>query len=490
MPMGDSVCYIRHLNETASARSGAQLEGPADWPQYQGNAQHLGYNPTDVTTPPLSFRWSRKLIDGPISPVAIVGTRVVATPWQPWPSEPSGAYLWCFDIVSGDTLWWGAFGGAVHMSQATYEGGLVYAAMETSWYYVAAVEIDSGNLVWMSPYRAQINHSLAVTVYEGRAFVPGNTYGGMHAFDALTGEELWRMRYVDEDEWTPAVYLDRTYAYQARRLYINDVATGDSILYFRPDTLATRDDGQGNSPLLDTTNMLLYLTEDSGLFALDVSGDPKVVWKHKDEGIYFRVMPVLMDTLLFAVTKANLNVYHALTGQLLWQFEGDEPFASNYPPVVSNGYLFVSSPDQVYVVDIEAQQEVWRLPTAGGFLSVGNGVMFVSTFEGSLLCYGSPYTDISEDSAPELPSDYLLMQNYPNPFNPTTEIRFVLPRRSDVRLEIFDPTGRLVEVLVNGSYSAGEYSVVWDASNYASGVYLYRLKADNRTESKKMVLVK
>jgi len=491
---GDSVCYIRHLNEAALARSGGQLEGPADWPQYQGNAQHIGYNPTDESVPPLTFRWEHLLISGPISPVAIVGNRVIATPWYPGPSVPNGAFLWCFDIETGDTLWWGSFGGADYMSQATYEAGLVYVAMFTSWFYVAAVEIETGALVWMSPYREQDSHSLAATVYQGRVFNAGNFYGGMHAFNAVTGEELWKIRYVAEDEWTPAVYLDRTYAFEARRLYVNNVATGDSIYYFRPDTLDTDFSrgalGQGNAPLLDTTNMLLYLTEDSGLYCIDVSSDPKIVWKHKDEGIYFRVMPVLYDTLLIAMTKPNLSVYHALTGQLLWTFDGYESFAYNYPPVVSNGYVYVSSPDRVYAIDINTHQAAWTMDSDGGFVSIGNGCLCVSTHEGRLYCYGSPSTDVADYPELNLPSGYMLEQNYPNPFNPTTQISFTLPRRTDIRLEIFDPTGRLVETLAEGSYPAGEYSVEWNGTDHASGVYLYRLTAGDQVESKKMVLVK
>ncbi len=89
-----------------------------------------------------------------------------------------------------------------------------------------------------------------------------------------------------------------------------------------------------------------------------------------------------------------------------------------------------------------------------------------------------------------VPETYSLSQNYPNPFNPTTEINFRLPEASDVRLEIFNIMGQKVATLVNRRLEAGEYSFVWDGSEVASGVYLYRFQADDFSATKKMVLMK
>lgn len=89
-----------------------------------------------------------------------------------------------------------------------------------------------------------------------------------------------------------------------------------------------------------------------------------------------------------------------------------------------------------------------------------------------------------------IPDKYLLSQNYPNPFNPATNINFSLPAAGNVKLVVFDMTGREVAVLVNGQYSAGNYKVDYDASELASGVYFYRLETDGFTDVKKMMLIK
>ena len=160
----------------------------------RANAQHIGYNPTDVSVPPLTFRWEHILISGPISPVAIVGNRVIATPGNPVSRIPTVPTFGALTSETGDTLWWGCFGGrAWEMSQATYESGLVYAAMCLTYFYVAAVDPKTVTLVDFALSRTD-SHSLAATVYQGRVFNAGNTYGGMHAFDALTGEKLWRIK--------------------------------------------------------------------------------------------------------------------------------------------------------------------------------------------------------------------------------------------------------------------------------------------------------
>ncbi|MCS6989719.1 MAG: right-handed parallel beta-helix repeat-containing protein [Chloroherpetonaceae bacterium] len=91
-----------------------------------------------------------------------------------------------------------------------------------------------------------------------------------------------------------------------------------------------------------------------------------------------------------------------------------------------------------------------------------------------------------------LPQRFSLEQNYPNPFNPTTTIGYVLPLASDVRLEIFDALGRKVATLVEARQDAGSYSFSLDASRYglSSGVYFYRLRAKDFSETKKLILAK
>ena len=94
-----------------------------------------------------------------------------------------------------------------------------------------------------------------------------------------------------------------------------------------------------------------------------------------------------------------------------------------------------------------------------------------------------------------LPTEITLEQNQPNPFNPATRIRFAVPQRTAVRLDIYNAAGQLIVTLIDDLVEAGEHAVVWDGRDAngtpaASGVYIYRLQADMVVNSKKMLLLK
>jgi hypothetical protein len=88
------------------------------------------------------------------------------------------------------------------------------------------------------------------------------------------------------------------------------------------------------------------------------------------------------------------------------------------------------------------------------------------------------------------PTDYVLYQNYPNPFNPSTVIKFSIPKKSGVKIMIFNSIGQLVETLIDMQMDEGYHEVRFDAVNYASGVYYYQMDTVNYTSIKKMLLIK
>ncbi|MGK9477829.1 T9SS type A sorting domain-containing protein [Melioribacter sp. OK-6-Me] len=97
---------------------------------------------------------------------------------------------------------------------------------------------------------------------------------------------------------------------------------------------------------------------------------------------------------------------------------------------------------------------------------------------------------VSVNEKNNLPKTYTLEQNYPNPFNPTTTIKFSVPKKSNVKITIYDLLGRFVHQLVNAEYDPGVYSVQFNAANLSSGVYFYRIEADDFISVKKLMLLK
>ena len=97
-------------------------------------------------------------------------------------------------------------------------------------------------------------------------------------------------------------------------------------------------------------------------------------------------------------------------------------------------------------------------------------------------------TDVPHETL--IPTEFSLSQNYPNPFNPATTIKFTIPTTELVSLKVYDLLGREVAALVNEEKAPGTYEAKFDGSNLASGMYVYRLQADNFVSVKKMILMK
>jgi hypothetical protein len=119
------------------------------------------------------------------------------------------------------------------------------------------------------------------------------------------------------------------------------------------------------------------------------------------------------------------------------------------------------------------------------FLSPARSVQFVMVDKGDRIISGV------EGKVHQTVGQFALRQNYPNPFNPLTTISYSLPRASTVTLLVYDVMGREIATLVrNERESAGDHTISFDAANLPSGVYFYRLSAENFVTSMKMLLIK
>jgi hypothetical protein len=98
------------------------------------------------------------------------------------------------------------------------------------------------------------------------------------------------------------------------------------------------------------------------------------------------------------------------------------------------------------------------------------------------------------NTSSEIIANYNLEQNYPNPFNPVTTITFTVPdiktSNGNIKLEIFDITGKKIETLIDRKMNPGLYKISWDGSIFSSGIYFYKLSSVNYSETRKMILIK
>ena len=119
-------------------------------------------------------------------------------------------------------------------------------------------------------------------------------------------------------------------------------------------------------------------------------------------------------------------------------------------------------------------------------------IVLTSTSDSLYVLYnlGSGTVGIQDQEIEEIPTAFLLSQNYPNPFNPSTTIKYSIPNTGLVSLSVCNILGEQVKTLINQEMPAGNHTVQFNASNLASGIYLYKLQAGNFIETKKMILIK
>lgn len=89
-----------------------------------------------------------------------------------------------------------------------------------------------------------------------------------------------------------------------------------------------------------------------------------------------------------------------------------------------------------------------------------------------------------------MPTQFELSQNYPNPFNPSTTIRFSLPKETQLKINLYNMLGQLVETIAEGTYEAGYHKISFNAGNLGSGMYIYRIESNDFVNTMKMMLLK
>ena len=189
-----------------------------------------------------------------------------------------------------------------------------------------------------------------------------------------------------------------------------------------------------------------------------------------------RDVMALADNVVYGTTTAEYTNVPAASYTIDVAPAGDDPIAS-------------------FEADANALGGQSALVLASGFLTPNDdqdgepfGLLLVLADGSTALL---PGVSTSIDEIDGVPQQFALEQNYPNPFNPSTQIEYALPQAADVQISVYNVVGQRVALLLNNEQqSAGYHTVSFDASNLASGMYLYRIQAGNFIQTRKMTLIK
>ena len=204
---------------------------------------------------------------------------------------------------------------------------------------------------------------------------------------------------------------------------------------------------------------------------------------------------LIHDTLDFEIVERNRG-FHPMYRQgkfnTLW--DSEFPFFAEVPEsTMIHRYFSADSLDTLdhSFKDIDGGTFVCSLKNGTGEIAEQLSYHLTgSTYSTNHILLSAVITSLGESRAPTVPPTLALAQNYPNPFNPETIVSYELSGDGDVKLVVCDILGRQVAVLVNGRKAPGSYSVVFNASGLASGVYIYRLISGGISTTKRMLFLK
>ena len=209
----------------------------------------------------------------------------------------------------------------------------------------------------------------------------------------------------------------------------------------------------------------------------------------------------IKKTVEFLVNNQTITIFpplDAYSGQIIVQYNKDEcKIILKNPPSSKKG-MFLSSADMIpgkllleyslreenaYPIHLRLDEKYTQDP------SIAIRYAFMDR-NANLISQGDSTINFTQ-----IPESFTLHQNFPNPFNSATRIRYDLPLPSEVRIDIFDISGRLIKKLVQGEFQAGSFFVDWSGENnlnekVSSGIYFYRITTGDFTQSIKMVLIK
>ncbi|MEO8447079.1 MAG: YCF48-related protein [bacterium] len=199
-----------------------------------------------------------------------------------------------------------------------------------------------------------------------------------------------------------------------------------------------------------------------------ICGQVGKIYKTTDSGNNWMMLSTNTNTTLYSITFTSIDTGYAVGNTIIkttnagenWFFQNSSTFNYSY--------------------------SVHMLNNMTGFIGGGsNSGYILKTTNGG----GAPIGIQSNFTM--VPESFSLSQNYPNPFNPKTVINYKLGITNYVSLKVFDALGKEISTLVNENQNPGSYSVEWDAVNYPSGIYFYRLESEGKIiDTKRMVLLK
>ncbi len=479
-----------------------------DWITVGGNSQRNGLSseigPSSATIfwnkPTLSSYWGMQ--------VFIYGNKCVTSRYVSL--SPLTAPLVCHDLNTGDTLWTRNYAANGVMVVMGFNNNRIYVRnfQQQGFDTMYAVNPDNGNVIWKSNFTLErgIIWSAAFTS-NGDLIVPGSGTKSIMRINSATGDTVWtRYRIIpNTGAETMCIYGNTLYTFEGsivtpKRLCAIDVNSG-VIKYY---SASLPGDGDQEIPFSIGINGTIYVIRDGGkLYALKDNGSGFTeLWNFQPSGTMgtYSQFGCAPDSTVYIPSGRKILHFNHQTGAVLDSSidiastgtispritigADGKVYAGNGASTPSEGKVYCFTPNLQLIWSYDLPYNYYSGPALGT-----NGIMVVNGSGTNIIAFRTA-VGITNQGNPV--SEFSLSQNYPNPFNPATKIVFTInsANAQDIKLSVFDISGKEVEVLLNKKLNRGTFEINWNAVNYSSGIYFYKLETQLYTETKKMVLIK
>jgi hypothetical protein len=277
--------------------------------------------------------------------------------------------------------------------------------------------------------------------------------------------------YVEPIELTGQLYIQRAL---------------DELLAIKAEFCPTNNScSWDNKTKQDINNAISSLTTALGYFVVNDGNHLKT---NKGLSFYDRVTSAVNDIYSYLInpdfgSDIDLTLYYLIEGSyklaVIVRDEAEEPGACQ----VSNCAELLESTNRELGKAIDEKKQ-------DHFVYILNHLTNAWKFAMNVMGANLNKEGVEDEDNLTVPTEYGLDQNYPNPFNPSTTINYQLPEKNYVSLKVYDILGNLVSTLVDQEMEAGYYNVNWNASQLASGIYIYRIISGSFMSTKKMILMK